>query len=88
MDKQLFLSLLSKAIPGVTKIKVLSDLDANVVDNTADYMESFKGDYLTVFSTLGSGFRVKEDFQQYCWQYQHIEKIIIIPKRLRRKNGI
>ena len=88
MDRQLFLSLLPKAIPGVTKIKVISDLDANVIDNTADFMEMFKGEYLTVISTMNSGFRVKEDFRQYCWQYQHIEKIIIITKRLRRKNGI
>lgn len=88
MDRQLFLSLLTKAIPGVTKIKVISDLNANVVDNTDDFMEMFKGEYLTVISTLGSSFKVKEDFKQYYWQYQHIEKVIIIPKRLRRKNGI
>ena len=88
MDRQLFLKLLPKAVPGVTKIKVISDLDANVVDNTADDMEMFKGEYLTVISTLCSSFKVKEDFQQYCWQYQHIEKVIIIPKRLRRKNEI
>lgn len=88
MDKQLFLRLMAKAIPGVTKIKVISNLDANVVYNTADYMESFKGEYLTVISTSSSSFKVKEDFQQYCWQYQHIEKVIIIPKHLRRKNGV
>lgn len=77
-----------KVIPGVTKIKVIPDLDADVVDNTADDMESFKGEYLTVIGTNYSSFKVKEDFQQYCWQYQHIEKVIIIPKHLRRKNGI
>lgn len=88
MDRQLFLSLLYKAIPGVTKIKVISDLDANVVENTADFMESFKGEYLTVTRTCGSSFIVKEDSQQFYWQYQHIEKVIIIPKRLRRKNAV
>lgn len=88
MDRQLFLSLLPKAIPGVTKIKVIPDLAANVVDNTANDMESFKGEYLTVTRTFGSSFTVKEDSQQFYWQYQHIEKIIIIPKRLRRKNEV
>ena len=88
MDKQLFLRLMTKAKPGVTKIKVISDLDANTACNTADDMESFKGEYLTVTSTFGSSFIVKEDSQQFYWQYQHIEKIIIIPKRLRRKNGV
>lgn len=88
MDRQLFLSLLPKAIPGVTKIKVIPDLDADVIGNTHDDMENFKEQYLTVISILSYSFKVKEDFQQYWWQHQHIEKIIITPKRLRRKNGI
>ena len=88
MDRQLFLRLMTKAIPGVTKIKVISDLDANVVDNTANNMESFKGEYLTVTSTFGYSFVVKEDLRQFYWQHQHIEKVVIIPKRLRRKNGV